>query len=59
MRLLGAPTLFVDMAGEKQTPLDEDTKRAIKWVRALLDGDPKEFERWANETLDMSRMRRR
>jgi len=43
----------------REAPLDEETKRAMKWVRELLAGDPVEFERWANETLDMSRMRRR
>lgn len=46
------------MSEKKEVSLDEETKQAIKWVRELL-ANPDEFERWANETLDMSRMRRR
>jgi hypothetical protein len=48
--------LFSDMP-EIEAPLDEETKAALRWVKELL-ADPAEFERWANETLDMSRMRK-
>jgi hypothetical protein len=41
------------MTGRRK-PLDEEAEEA----RELL-ADPAEFERWANRTLDMSRMRRR
>ena len=43
---------------DNEAPLDEETRMAIKKVRELM-ADPAAFERWANETLDMSRMRRR
>ncbi len=38
--------------------LDEDVKRGIRKLSELLK-DPTKFERWANETLDMSRRRKR
>ncbi len=37
---------------------DDEVKNGIRKLRALLK-DPAKFERWANETLDMSRLRRR
>ncbi|MDA4121810.1 MAG: hypothetical protein OK456_01365 [Thaumarchaeota archaeon] len=43
---------------DSAAPLDEETRTAIKKLRELM-ADPVAFERWANETLDMSRMRRR
>jgi hypothetical protein len=42
----------------KKAPSDEDVARASKYVKELL-ADPVAFEKWVNETLDMSRMRRR
>ena len=36
---------------------DEDFERGKQRLKELLQMDPEEFERWANETLDMSRMR--
>jgi hypothetical protein len=48
---------MIDMP-ESEAPLDEETRAALKWVEQLL-ADPIRFERWANETLDMSRMRKR
>ena len=38
--------------------LDEDVKRGMRKLRELLK-DPAKFELWANETLDMSRLRKR
>ncbi len=38
--------------------LDEDVKRGMRKLRELLK-DRSKFEQWANETLDMSRMRKR
>ena len=55
--LLGATTFMIGMP-ESEAPLDEETRAALKWVEQLL-ADPIRFERWANETLDMSRMRKR
>lgn len=37
---------------------DEEVKRGIKKLNVLLK-DPVKFEKWANETLDMSRLRKR
>lgn len=37
---------------------DEEVRRGIRTLRQLLK-DPVKFERWANETLDMSRLRKR
>ena len=37
---------------------DEDVKRGMRKLRELLK-DPDAFEKWANETLDMSRLRNR
>ena len=42
----------------RRTSLDREAKEGAKKLRELL-ADPVEFERWAKETLDMSRMRRR
>ncbi|MGA2665636.1 MAG: hypothetical protein ABSF83_11905 [Nitrososphaerales archaeon] len=39
-------------------PIDEETRAGMKKLHELL-ADPEEFERWANETLDTSGMRRR
>ena len=38
--------------------LDEDVKRGMRKLKELLK-DPVRFEKWANETLDMSRRKRR
>jgi len=38
--------------------LDEDVKKGMRTLKQLLK-DPPRFEMWANETLDMSRLRRR
>jgi hypothetical protein len=37
---------------------DDEVKKGIKKLRTLLK-DPAKFEKWANETLDVSRMRKR
>jgi len=37
---------------------DDEVRKGIKKLRALLR-DPAKFEKWANETLDMSRLRKR
>lgn len=37
---------------------DEDVRKGIRTLKQLLK-DPAKFERWANDTLDMSRLRRR
>lgn len=37
---------------------DEDVKKGIRKLKLLLK-DPVRFERWANETLDMSRLRKK
>ncbi len=46
---------MTELASQSQ---DEDVKRAIRKLRVLLK-DPAKFEKWANETLDMSRLRRK
>ncbi len=46
------------MAEASNQVLDEDVKRGIRKLRELLK-DPPKFEQWANETLDMSRLRKR
>jgi len=38
--------------------LEEEAEEGAKRPRELL-ADPAEFEKWANRTLDISRMRRR
>ena len=38
--------------------LDDEVNRGMRKLKALLR-DPAKFERWANETLDMSRLRKR
>jgi hypothetical protein len=45
------------MSGRRKS-LDEEAEEGAKRARELL-ADPAEFEKWANRTLDMSRMRRR
>jgi hypothetical protein len=45
------------MAGRRKS-LDEEAEEGAKKARELL-ANPAEFEKWANRTLDMSRMRRR
>lgn len=37
---------------------DDEVKKGIRKLRTLLK-DPVKFEKWANETLDMSRLRRK
>ena len=37
---------------------DDEVRKGIKKLRALLR-DPAKFEKWANETLDMFRLRKR
>ena len=46
------------MARAEEEALDEDVKRGIRTLKQLLK-DPAKFEQWANETLDMSRLRNR
>ncbi len=46
------------MTGAKEQTLDEDVKRGMRTLKSLVK-DPAKFERWANETLDMSRLRKR
>jgi hypothetical protein len=38
--------------------LDDDVRKGIKTLKQLLK-DPAKFEQWANETLDMSRLRKK
>jgi hypothetical protein len=38
--------------------LDEDVERGIRKLKGLLK-NPAKFEKWSNETLDMSRLRKR
>jgi hypothetical protein len=45
------------MPGHRKS-LDEEAQEGAKKLRELLS-NPAEFEKWANRTLDMSRMRRR
>ena len=37
---------------------DEEVRKGIKKLKELLK-DPAEFEKWANETLDRSRLRKK
>ena len=46
------------MAKTKQMSLDEEAKRGIRKLNQLLN-DPIEFEKWANDALDKSRLRKR
>ena len=46
------------MKGVADEAEDEEVRRGIKRLRELLK-DPVKFEKWANETLDMSRLRRK
>ncbi len=46
---------MTELADQSQ---DDEVKKGIKKLRALLK-DPAKFEKWANETLDMSRLRKR
>lgn len=46
------------MSRRKKYSLEEEARRGAEKLKKLL-ANPEEFERWANETLDMSRMRRR
>ncbi len=46
---------MAELADQSQ---DDEVKKGIKRLRALLK-DPAKFEKWANETLDMSRLRKR
>jgi hypothetical protein len=45
------------MAQTKPQELDEDVRRGIRTLKQLLK-NPSKFEEWANETLDMSRLRK-
>ena len=45
------------MAQTKPQVLDEDVKRRMRTLKQLLK-NPAKFEEWANETLDMSRLRK-
>jgi AAA+ superfamily predicted ATPase len=45
------------MVQPKQQVLDEDVKRGMRTLKQLLK-NPSKFEEWANETLDMSRLRK-
>ncbi len=46
---------MTELADQSQ---DDEVKKGMKKLRALLK-DPAKFEKWANETLDMSRLRKR
>ncbi len=46
---------MTELADESQ---DDEVRKGIKKLRALLK-DPAKFEKWANETLDTSRLRKR
>jgi AAA+ superfamily predicted ATPase len=46
------------MSKRKKYSLDEEARKGAEKLRKLLS-NPEEFERWANETFDMSRMRKR
>jgi hypothetical protein len=46
------------MARARRARPEEDLESARRFLDELLK-DPAAFEKWANETLDMSRMRRR
>ena len=46
---------MTELADQSQ---DDEVKKGIKKLRALLK-DPAKFEKWANETLDMSWLRKR
>jgi hypothetical protein len=56
--LLASSTINKSMAQPKPQVLDEDVKRGIRALKLLLK-NPAKFEEWANETLDMSRLRKR
>jgi hypothetical protein len=55
--LLASSTSIGLMAQPKPQALDEDVKRGMKTLKQLLK-NPAKFEEWANETLDMSRLRK-
>ena len=55
--LLASPTTIGLMAQTKPQELDEDVRRGIRTLKQLLK-NPSKFEEWANETLDMSRLRK-
>lgn len=46
------------MSRAKKTQLDKEAAEGAKKLRELL-ADSVKFEEWANETLEMSRMRKR
>ena len=46
------------MKGLADQSQDEDVKRGIRKLRELLK-DPAKFDKWANEMLDMSRLRKK
>ena len=46
------------MARTEEEPLDDEVRKGIRTLKQLLK-DPARFEQWANETLDMSRLRKR
>jgi AAA+ superfamily predicted ATPase len=55
--LLASSTTIELMAQTKPQVLDEDVKRGMRTLKQLLK-NPAKFEEWANETLDMSRLRK-
>jgi hypothetical protein len=46
------------MTESKSQFLDEDVRKGIERLNRLLK-DPAKFEKWANETLDKSRLRKK
>jgi hypothetical protein len=46
------------MSRRRKVSYEEDVETASENVKKLLE-DPVVFEKWVNETLDMSRIRRR
>jgi hypothetical protein len=46
---------MTELASQSQ---DDEVRKGIRKLKALLK-DPAKFEKWANETLDMSRLRKK
>lgn len=56
--LLGSRHSEMDMKGLADQTQEEDVQKGIRKLRELLK-DPDKFDKWANETLDMSRLRKK
>jgi hypothetical protein len=55
IRFPAFPGIAMPLSNQSQ---DEEVRKGIRKLRELLD-DPVKFEKWANETLDMSNRLRR